>query len=276
VYAVKSGLPLPDDRSFAVLWMDRTAAEAAFTMEGAFNDVAVALAPGANAKAVIDDLDRLLEPYGTLGAIERRDQQSHRFLDDELSQQRIISITVPCVFLGLAVFLLNVALARLVVAQQEQIAALKALGFPTAPIVIHYLKSVAIVVLLGPGLGIAAGDGFGRAMDDLARPHEETIADRNGGDRHHVVAHERDDEGVVYPKLAKVLADHHGLSAMSRAHCEILHLSRLLAPIVEDLPFERIDRYLIRDAQRVIEAVEALVRIHTAQEKDIYDAVVER
>jgi hypothetical protein len=37
---------------------------------------------------------------------------------------------------------------------------------------------------------------------------------------------------------------------------------------------EKIDRYLLRDAQRVIEAVETLVRIHTAQEEDIYDAVV--
>jgi hypothetical protein len=31
---------------------------------------------------------------------------------------------------------------------------------------------------------------------------------------------------------------------------------------------------LIRDAQRVIEAIEALVRMHMAQEEDIYDAVV--
>jgi hypothetical protein len=43
---------------------------------------------------------------------------------------------------------------------------------------------------------------------------------------------------------------------------------------VEDLPLEKIDRYLIRDAQRVIEAIEALVRIHIAQEDDIYEAVV--
>jgi hypothetical protein len=33
---------------------------------------------------------------------------------------------------------------------------------------------------------------------------------------------------------------------------------------------------LIREAQRVIEAIEALVRIHAAQEEDIYDAVVAR
>jgi heavy metal translocating P-type ATPase len=102
------------------------------------------------------------------------------------------------------------------------------------------------------------------------------IVDANAIVQQQVVEHERGDEGDVYPKLAKVLADGHGLSAMSRAHREILHLARLLARIVEDLPVEKIDRYLIRDAQHVIEAIEALVRIHTAQEEDIYDAVVAR
>jgi heavy metal translocating P-type ATPase len=100
------------------------------------------------------------------------------------------------------------------------------------------------------------------------------IAEANSVVQGDVVAHERDDEGNVYPTLAKILTDGHGLSAMSRAHREILHLARLLAKLVEDLPAEKVDRYLIRDAQRVIEAVETLVRIHTAQEEDIYDAVV--
>jgi heavy metal translocating P-type ATPase len=100
------------------------------------------------------------------------------------------------------------------------------------------------------------------------------ITEANKITQQQVVEHERDDEGNVYPRLAKILMDGHGLSAMSRAHREILHLARLLGRIVEDLPSEKIDRYLIRDAQRVIEAIEALVRIHTAQEEDIYDAVV--
>jgi hypothetical protein len=46
--------------------------------------------------------------------------------------------------------------------------------------------------------------------------------------------------------------------------------------VVEDLPTEKIDRYLLRDAQRIIEAIETLVRMHTAQEEDIYEAVAER
>jgi len=115
------------------------------------------------------------------------------------------------------------------------------------------------------------------ALDDV--PPEDAVAlivEANAVVQKQVVEHERDDEGSVYPRLASVLMDGHGLSAMSRAHREILHLARLLARVAEDLPSEKIDRFLVRDAQRVIEAVETLVRIHTAQEEDIYEAVVAR
>jgi heavy metal translocating P-type ATPase len=97
------------------------------------------------------------------------------------------------------------------------------------------------------------------ALDD-AGPESAIalIAEANAIVQREVVAHERDDEGIVYPELARLLLDRHGLSAMSRAHREILHLSRLLARMVEDLPVERTDRSMIRDAQRAIEAIESL------------------
>ena len=87
-----------------------------------------------------------------------------------------------------------------------------------------------------------------------------------------VVTHEREDETTLYPRLTKFLADSHGLSAMSRAHREILHQARLLARLAHGLRAEDADKYLVRDAQRVIESIEALVRIHNAQEEDIYEA----
>jgi heavy metal translocating P-type ATPase len=112
------------------------------------------------------------------------------------------------------------------------------------------------------------------ALDDAApEKGAALIAEANKVVQEQVVAHERDDEGNVYPRLARILQESHSLSAMSRAHREILHLARLLARVVEDLPSEKVDRYLIRDAQRVIEAIETLVRMHTAQEEDIYEAV---
>jgi heavy metal translocating P-type ATPase len=89
-----------------------------------------------------------------------------------------------------------------------------------------------------------------------------------------IVTHERDDESQVYPRVAKYLADRHGLGAMSRAHREIIHLSRLLRRLADGLNPEDIDPYLVRDAQRVIESIVALVRIHNAQEEDIYEYAI--
>lgn len=89
-----------------------------------------------------------------------------------------------------------------------------------------------------------------------------------------IVLHEREDESAIYPRIARFLADRHGLGAMSRAHREIIHLARLLRRLADGLTPEDIDRYLVRDAQRVIESVEALVRIHNAQEEDIYEYAI--
>jgi heavy metal translocating P-type ATPase len=102
-----------------------------------------------------------------------------------------------------------------------------------------------------------------QAVDLIAKAHrivEDTI-----------VIHERGDETALYPRLRKFLPDDHGLSAMSRAHREILHLARLLARLTDGLRPQDADKYLVRDAQRVIESIEALVRIHNAQEEDIYE-----
>lgn len=116
--------------------------------------------------------------------------------------------------------------------------------------------------------------GIADALDDaVPETGAALIMEANRLVQDRVVAHERDDEGSVYPRLASVVRERHGLAAMSRAHREILHLARLLACVTEDLPSEKVDRYLIRDAQRVIEAIETLVRMHTAQEDDIYEAV---
>jgi heavy metal translocating P-type ATPase len=89
-----------------------------------------------------------------------------------------------------------------------------------------------------------------------------------------IAEHEREDERAVYPRVSKFLADHHGLGAMSRAHREIIHKARLLRRLADGLTTSDADHYLIRDAQRVIEAIEALVRLHNVQEEDIYEHAI--
>ena len=164
VFPIRGGDALPDDRSFAVVWIGEPALAAAFDMEGAFNDVVLTLAPRASQAAVVDALDRLLEPWGGLGAYGRSEQTSNRFLDDEIEQQRVMATTVPAIFLGVAAFLLNVVLGRLVAAQREQIATLKALGYADWPLVLHYLAMVGVIVLMGALGGVALGSWLGARM----------------------------------------------------------------------------------------------------------------
>ena len=86
-----------------------------------------------------------------------------------------------------------------------------------------------------------------------------------------IVKHEREDEETVYPRVSEFLTDSHGLSAMSRAHREIMHQARLLARLSEGLRPQDMEPYLIRDAQRIVESIVSLVHIHNAQEEDIYE-----
>jgi putative ABC transport system permease protein len=115
----------PDQRGFGVFWVDREALAAAYNMAGAFNQVAVRLAPGASEGAVIDALNRLLAPYGGISAHGRDLQMSHLILNSEIKEQRVLGTVLPSIFLAVAGFLLNVVLSRQIATQREQIAALK-------------------------------------------------------------------------------------------------------------------------------------------------------
>ncbi|MDP1705936.1 MAG: ABC transporter permease, partial [Sulfurimicrobium sp.] len=166
IFASRGG-DLPDDKGFGVFWMEHERLASAFDMEGAFNHAALSLSPGASEAAVIDALDRLLEPYGSLNAHGRKEQSSHRILDQEINQQKTMATIFPTIFLGVAVFLLNVVLTRQVATQRDQIAALKALGYADFTIAVHYLKLVLVIVLCGILLGVAVGAWMGYAMTDL-------------------------------------------------------------------------------------------------------------
>jgi putative ABC transport system permease protein len=164
VYVIPPGELVPGDKRFGVVWMERRALGSAFDMEGGFNDVALALGPGASADDVIERLDRLLAGYGGLGAIPRRLQISHWTLDSELEQLQSFGVLVPGIFLAVAAFLLNVAMTRALSIQRPQIAALKALGYDDTAIAWHYVKWALVIACLGAALGVAVGGWLGSGM----------------------------------------------------------------------------------------------------------------
>ena len=156
-----------DPKRFGVLWLHRRSLAPLMQMEGAFNDVALTLQPGASEPAVIAEVRRQLDPYGALSVVPRSRQASHLALQSELQQLRSFAFFMPAMFLGVAIFLVNVVLSRLVAVQRTQIASLKALGYAGRQITLHYLALVSIITVTGALGGVALGGWLGGAMTSL-------------------------------------------------------------------------------------------------------------
>jgi len=160
-YVFAGLMGMPDLRGFGVFWVPHAALAAAYDMEGAFNRLSVKLAPGASVPAVVQALSGPLARYGGQEAHGRDQQPSHAMLNNEIKEQQVLGTVLPSIFLGVAAFLLNVVVSRLVATQREQIAALKALGYANRSIGLHYLKLVLVIVALGLLLGVVLGDQLG-------------------------------------------------------------------------------------------------------------------
>jgi putative ABC transport system permease protein len=158
-----SGLT-PDDRRFAVLWMDREQLESMAGLRGTINEVAVALAPGSDEPSVLAAIDRELDRYGGRGAYGRSSQASHTMLEEHIKQLKSLALVVPTIFLLVAAFLVNIVLSRVVGTQREQIGLLKAFGYTSTRIAIHYLELTLLIVLAGIVLGLPIGAWLGRLM----------------------------------------------------------------------------------------------------------------
>lgn len=164
IYLIAPGSLFPDDKRFGVFWMGREEMAAAFDMEGAFNDLIVRLMPGADESEVIARIDDITDRDGGLGAYGRADHASHKFIANEIKELRGMTLVVPMIFLGVAAFLLNIVLSRMIAVQREQIAAIKALGYAKWEIGRHYAGFVVVITLAAVMLGTFGGALMGRGL----------------------------------------------------------------------------------------------------------------
>ncbi|MFQ5636018.1 MAG: ABC transporter permease [Gammaproteobacteria bacterium] len=163
VYTIGPGALMPDDERFGIIWMGHEALQAAFDLDGAFNNITLGLLRGADSDDVIRRLDDLLAVYGGVGAFTRKNQLSNWFLTNEIKQLKTMSTILPTLFLIVAAFLTNMVLARLITVERSEIGLLKAFGYGGGAIGWHYVKLTLAIAVVGILLGCAAGYWFGLA-----------------------------------------------------------------------------------------------------------------
>lgn len=164
IYQIAPGAAFPDYLRFGVLWMAYTPLSKAYDMDEAFNDLIVERDASGSDAELIKRLDELLADNGSLGAYDREDQLSNRFLREEFSQLRMLAILFPTIFLGVAIFLLQVVVTRLINSQRELIAVLKAFGYRNGAIFWHYAQMIMVITGFGIVAGFATGYWLGIGM----------------------------------------------------------------------------------------------------------------
>ncbi len=90
-----------------------------------------------------------------------------------------------------------------------------------------------------------------------------------------VLAHEKLDDAEVYPVVAGVIGGDETLAPMSRTHQEIFHLVRVYERILEDVDPSGPGAAEIADLRRVLYGLYAILRLHFAQEEELYSSVSE-
>lgn len=117
----------------------------------------------------------------------------------------------------------------------------------------------------------SVADRLGEAGDQPAARDELTALDQA---LQEVLEHERRDESRLHPEIAVMMGGSDPMAAISRTHREIAHLARRFSRIVAELPVGTPDPEDIGELRRILYVLEAILRLHFAQEDEIYDSVV--
>ncbi len=81
------------------------------------------------------------------------------------------------------------------------------------------------------------------------------------------------EDRAVYPILARAIGTDDATAALHRTHTEIFHLVRSLGRIVDELGPDGPTAEDRNDLQRALYGLDAILRLHMAQEEDLYASI---
>jgi len=88
-----------------------------------------------------------------------------------------------------------------------------------------------------------------------------------------LVPHEEREDREVFPVLARAVGNDDVTAALHRTHTEIFHLVRFTDRLVREVPEEGPGPEDLTDLRRVLYGLDAILRLHMAQEEELYMAL---
>ena len=158
IYPMKSAADiLPDPLKFGIFMAEQRQVQQLLNMPGQINQVLLEFTPGADQSQVTQAVGEILKPYGLLVNYPRKYQTSHAVLQAKLDGIRTMSAAMPAIFMFMAALIQFIILRRMVKTQRTQIGVMKAVGYSSRLIMIHYTMYALAVSMLGAVLGTVMG-----------------------------------------------------------------------------------------------------------------------
>ncbi|MEI7742587.1 MAG: heavy metal translocating P-type ATPase [Chloroflexota bacterium] len=88
-----------------------------------------------------------------------------------------------------------------------------------------------------------------------------------------LIPHEEEEDRTVFPLLANAVGSDDITAALHRTHTEIFHLVRFIDRLVREVPPEGPGPEDLTDLRRVLYGLDAILRLHMAQEEELYLAL---
>ncbi|SHM28821.1 putative ABC transport system permease protein [Caldanaerovirga acetigignens] len=158
VYALRTASDLyPSPETFGIAFMPIKSMKKLFPNDNLFNEIVFTLKPETDFEKVKEELEKNLSKYGIESIIPRSEQLSHLLLDMELQSVESMSRAMPLLFLSIAGVILYITLKRLIEQQRVQIGILKAMGYTSREILLHYMSYAIFLGFVGGFSGSLSG-----------------------------------------------------------------------------------------------------------------------
>jgi hemerythrin-like domain-containing protein len=91
----------------------------------------------------------------------------------------------------------------------------------------------------------------------------------------HLIPHAKAEDAVLYPEVERVLASPRATATMSRDHVEVADLAEQLRGLEPELAAEVTSASVERALRRILYGLYAIVRLHFAEEEEVFVPVLE-
>jgi len=158
IYAMKSPAEVsPSPEKFGIVYIKESAAKSILGSGGMYNQVHVIFEKNTDKKAITDELEDMLQPYGYISGTERKDQQSNAMVDNEISELEKMAIMFPALFLTVAATIIYIMQRRIISNQRVLIGIMKAIGYTDKRILWHYILYSILIAFTGSIPAVLAG-----------------------------------------------------------------------------------------------------------------------